>query len=760
MINYNNMVFLENFKYKPYEFNAELKEGVFAFDIETYGNKEICITYATMLMDVADNENKCLHNSNKSDLIYNLENLPYLRTIVYAHNGGRFDYKCIIDELIKRGYKVTQKELEEIEINNNVYFKEKKSRKAYEPKSITILYKNNIIYSMKVCVADYPTYYIRGKKKGEIKKHNYKMIEFKDSMLMLAGSLKSVVKSYLGVSMSKDGLDYYKVRYEGYKLNESEKRYCYEDVFYLKELLKYEFIEAQEFRDSDGRLISSLSKKDKLTSASYGFTVLKDFIYYDCITTDNYLKNYSNKELKQRITDYRNFPQYHDNNGRLCNEVIQKSNKYNKEIIFRIIFPLLPLNIDNFVRQSYEGGLCLSRQPIDKHFNHKHNIRFAGNGASLDSNSMYPDKMKNRILPWGHAMKVNVANIDNNFICNNLCILKIITKGEVSLKQDKFPTRRAGGTENAMFSKKDIFTSNKIKGIYYNLSLTLNSVDFIDFIDSYDIDFYKIEECIMFKSTRGIFDTFIDYFYDIKCNSKGSRKQNAKLILNATYGKFGTKKIESDYEPLFEDGIFKYTKADRLIVSSSIYVPIASFITGYARNDLKTTCEKIGVKYFLYGDTDSLHLSCNKEYIENKCADILDKTKLGMWDMESIISDGIYLGAKRYAEKVGVDNKGEATNNIKDIVNYEWNVKCCGIPVDDQNTVANNIELFQYAELNKKDFEKLLKNNLITIDSKTNLYQYNGRYLKGIFPVNKSKAVKGGISIIPMPYMITEKNIY
>ena len=35
MINYNNIVFLENFKYKPYEFNAGLKEGVFAFDIET-----------------------------------------------------------------------------------------------------------------------------------------------------------------------------------------------------------------------------------------------------------------------------------------------------------------------------------------------------------------------------------------------------------------------------------------------------------------------------------------------------------------------------------------------------------------------------------------------------------------------------------------------------------------------------------------------------------------------------------------------------
>lgn len=104
--------FIENFKFEKYKYNSELKNGLYAFDIETTtitdekGTPKESITYSTMLMDCYSENDVCLHNGNKKDLVDNLENLPYINSIIYAHNGGRFDYKCILDEFLKRGYKL------------------------------------------------------------------------------------------------------------------------------------------------------------------------------------------------------------------------------------------------------------------------------------------------------------------------------------------------------------------------------------------------------------------------------------------------------------------------------------------------------------------------------------------------------------------------------------------------------------------------------------------------------------------------------
>ena len=54
-------------------------------------------------------------------------------------------------------------------------------------------------------------------------------------------------------------------------------------------------------------------------------------------------------------------------------------------------------------------------------------------------------------------------------------------------------------------------------------------------------------------------------------------------MLNSLYGKFGLNPdVRSKYPYLNEDGIVKYALYDAEI-RDSIYIPVASFITSYAR---------------------------------------------------------------------------------------------------------------------------------------------------------------------------------
>ena len=90
----------------------------------------------------------------------------------------------------------------------------------------------------------------------------------------------------------------------------------------------------------------------------------------------------------------------------------------------------------------------------------------------------------------------------------------------------------------------------------------------------------------------GIFDEYIDYWYNIKNNSKDGVRELAKLMLNNLYGKFGTNPRFIPYIPTFIDGEVKYLAGDEE-ERNSVYVPMASFITAYARNKTIRSAQKL-----------------------------------------------------------------------------------------------------------------------------------------------------------------------
>ena len=740
---------IENYFLENYKFNGEIKEdkGYFAFDIETTNKEDKeCILYSSMIMDVKDDI--CYHNSCVEELVDNLEKLPYITNFIYAHNGGKFDYKCILGEFLKRGYTIKESTIKDSSIGNykeSVYTCLKNS----DEKMINVLYKDNKFYKIEINVSlivkdSYKRDY-RDKngvihKKGDPKKTVAKKLILLDSCLMLTGSLKSVAKGFLGLNLSKDGLDYSVFRDKGYKLTEEEKKYCYEDVYALKHLIKEEFIKPF-IVEIDGYTVFNNCKSDYLTSASFSLDIFKHFLYFDCVVTRNYLSNYSSDKAKKMVKEF----------------LIKCANdthfKCNKDNLFSFLFPELKHEKDIIVRETYFGGLCGNGDSIHKVNNKgKYNNRPMNiNGCVLDENSMYPDKMKNSYLPFGYGTFVNEIDFINYYgqeLNQNYSFFgQFDLIGKVRLKKNKFPTIRVSGVHNSSFSKKDIFISNNVNGIDLDIHAYFNSIDYFDFIDSYKCNKIIPKKILLFNNNKGFFDSFIDYFYDIKCHSTGSKKANAKLVLNSTYGKFGTKKLSPIYEHSYDKNcnVFKSTKLDEECLDKGVFVPLASMVTGYARHDLKTVAESVGVQYVDYFDTDSLHFRTSIENVKKNFTKI-DPVKLGYWDCESFINGGIYLGPKRYAELIR-----QADNS------YKWDVKCCGIPQDDKKYFEDNIDMFDFADITKKEFDKYLNGGQIQINSFNgyNYFTLNGKLIKGISVTKKSKLVKNGVVIKNTPYIIS-----
>ena len=723
-------VFKENYIFQKSEILQE--KGVFVYDFEVDSNHENAIVYASMLMDINDGQDTCFHTDNINLFIDNIENLPYKVSTLYAHNGSGFDCPFVLNGLIRKGYTIKQEEYILIDEEKQLY-ENKQFNLSLEPKEIRVLFKDGKFYKASVCVDRIVTEYYKrdGKnhKKGQPKKWTNKIVELKDSMLLLAGSLKDVCKSYLNLELSKAGLNYNSLREEGHKLTDSEKKYCYEDVFALKYLVKDVIERRFNVLDDEGFLISTYVMSEKLTSASLSLKVYKDFLYYMCVLTDKYKDIITNKELVDRIE---NFKQCIDYN---------KENK-NKKALFRLIFPDVGSICDRYIRDSYIGGLVGTSEKFFKLNNNKDfSYKIDCDGTVLDENSMYPDKLRHYPLPFGKG-KIYRKKDKNNFKLDKdkEFYINITVKGKVDLKKGRFPILRNSDIPSLGFKNKELFTTNKGKCF----SITLTKADYNNFLDSYNVKSIKVNKIVYFSTTYGLFDLFVDYFYNIKSTKKGAEKQNAKLMLNSLYGKFGTKCINDISIVSSDDGYLSYnTSANNgKVLSDTVFVALASTITSLARQDLKTVAETVGVENVLYFDTDSLHLKISKNEVERVFKKI-HKTKLGYWDIEGVFTKGIYLGAKRYAELL--DGK-------------KWNVKCCGLNDDVKSYLSNNIDLFDYANMTRKDCLKDFASKNITLSPDECYYMNkNGEPIIGLFPILKKRMTRTGAKLITTSYMINRK---
>ena len=331
-------------------------------------------------------------------------------------------------------------------------------------------------------------------------------------------------------------------------------------------------------------------------------------------------------------------------------------------------FPELAYEIDQDIRKSYKGGFTyLNECFVEKE---------TENGIVLDVNSLYPSVMMYEKLPFGDPLffegkyekdmlyPLYIQTISCSFELKSGMIPTIQIKNNLSFIPNEY-VKSSGG---------DIVT------------LTLTNIDLDLFLDHYNVYDLKYHNGWKFKAVKGLFTNYIEFWSNKKIEAKKSNNKVlyiiSKLMLNSLYGKFGLNpNVQGKFPYLNEEGIVKYGLYPKQI-RKSIYIPVASFITSYARFKTITTSQKIkdftiknyNKDFYIYSDTDSIHLLDIDENILKSFVEI-DDYKLGAWKLESKFKKGKFIRQKCYIEE-GYDDEINVTiaglpKNLGKYVNFD-----------------------------------------------------------------------------------------
>lgn len=351
---------------------------------------------------------------------------------------------------------------------------------------------------------------------------------------------------------------------------------------------------------------------------------------------------------------------------------------------FASCFPCLPLPVDSDIRQSYKGGFT--------YLNPYYKDKVVNDIMVLDVNSLYPSVQRNEELPFGVPLPFTGQYKEDKVY--PLYVQQLTCTFEI--KENKIPTIQI--KNDLSFIPNEYVESSNGEEI----TLTLTSIDLELFFNHYNVNVIAYHGGWKFQKTKGLFTEYIDYWTKNKIEAKkeGNKSlyQISKLMMNSLYGKYGSNPIvRSKYPTLDSEGVVRYIMNEPE-EKKPVYIPIATFITAYARRKTITTSqaikdytrEKYGEDFYIYSDTDSIHLRKLPEEELKKFVEI-DDYELGKWKIEADnIKIAKFLRQKSYIE---IDDTGHK------------NVVIAGLPkkLADYVTIENFKEGFT---ISKDDIEK------------------------------------------------------
>lgn len=176
---------------------------------------------------------------------------------------------------------------------------------------------------------------------------------------------------------------------------------------------------------------------------------------------------------------------------------------------FKRIYPVPEYHKD--VKQSYKGGFS--------YLEPKYAEKTIKNGIVLDYNSLYPSIMRYEYLPFGTPIffkgKYKKDILYPLYIQMFTC--------QFQLKKDKIPTIQI---KKSYFKENEYLTNSGETEV----ALCLTSVDLELFYEQYDVYNEKWMSGWKFKSTRGLFDDYIDKWSANKIQAKKEGNHGLYLI--------------------------------------------------------------------------------------------------------------------------------------------------------------------------------------------------------------------------------------
>lgn len=362
---------------------------------------------------------------------------------------------------------------------------------------------------------------------------------------------------------------------------------------------------------------------------------------------------------------------------------------------FKRVFPVFSSQLDAEIRRAYRGGFTYRDPRFKGHCSYKYFTGFV-----LDVNSLYPSVMMNRILPYGEPKW-----FDGEFKPNKEYPLGIFSiTFTAKIKKNHIPCIQIKGS--SQFSATEYLSV-----ITEPTTLMVTDVDWKLYNDHYDIEILEYGGGWAFHATKGLFDKYIEKWSKIKAESKGGKRELAKLFLNSLYGKFASNPNVTCKIPVMMDGVIKLVRGIEE-TRAPVYTAVGVYITSWAR-DLTIRAAQANYDTFAYADTDSLHLLSDTipATIE------VHPTKLGAWKLEYFFTEAHYIRAKAYMERetsctVDLTKLGEPHEFSKgDIVTH-----IAGLP----ETVTENLtfdDLIDGRELHGKLTPKFVSGGVILRDT-------------------------------------------
>lgn len=522
-------------------------------------------------------------------------------------------------------------------------------------------------------------------------KVNDHMIELRDSLKLLPFSVKRIGQSF-GTKHKKLDMEYKGFRYAGCTITDEEKQYIANDVMVVKEALEIMFTEGH----------------NRLTIGS-------------CC-----LAEYKKLTGRRAYMDY--FPNVYD--------IPLDKNIYGFD------------NAGEWIKQAYRGGWCYLVKG-------KENKVYHG-GTTADVNSLYPSMMSsesNNVYPVGEPTFWHGNFIpDEALLPTNFYFIRIRTR--FYLKKNKLPfiqiksTLLYKGTE--MLETSDVY--NRKDGKYYDyytdfdgnirpaiVTLTMTMIDFKLLQEHYElVDFEIIDGCY-FASAIGIFDSYIEKYKKIKLESKGAKRELAKLFLNNLYGKMASSKNSSFKVAYIKDdksiGFYTVTANDK----EPGYIPVGATITSYARNFTIRAAQKnyhgVNKPGFIYADTDSIHCDLNPddivgitEHPKNFCC----------WKLESCWDEAIFTRQKTYIEHIVAEDR-------QPIEKPYYSVKCAGMPEKCKTLFIQSMSGYTPTE---KDEYTEEETEFVSTPRTIEDFKVGLRVPGKLLP----KRIRGGVLLVDVPY--------
>lgn len=205
-----------------------------------------------------------------------------------------------------------------------------------------------------------------------------------------------------------------------------------------------------------------------------------------------------------------------------------------------------------------------------------------------------------------------------------------------------------------VFKGKLVFMCGYLEGTW-----TYNELEYA--IKNCGVQVVEYMEQVHFKQTYPVFKNFGALFSPMKEKAKERGEKAletfAKLVQNTGYGYTGMNRDKTELQEIekiekyedrlvYKDTELGYIEIESNVLSQSIQVQVAAYVTSYARLVLLDRAREQAEKgNIYYCDTDSLvtDTPLNPEYVHH--------SKLGYWDLEAKILEAAFIQPKVYSER-------------------------------------------------------------------------------------------------------------